>query len=172
MGRMMRFLAGLAAVVLAHAVGVRLHPEFPQAVDLFIVLVVLHGLDGRSAPALAGGLAAGMVQDALTGGLFGLYGCADTIIGYGTARASQRLVIDRAGGVLPLAAVAAVVQQVVVVGLATAMLPDPRLPDPLWLIVRAVSSGLLATLLYAGGGWWRRDADRRKRRRRERLQLG
>lgn len=169
--RVTRFLAALALVVLAHALGLRLIPGFSQAVDLFLVLVVLNALNGNSATALLGGLAVGVAQDALTGGLFGLYGCADTIIGYGAARASQRLVIERATGVLPLAAVASVVQQAIVVGLATVMLPDPHLPAPIWLAVRAATSGLLGVIAYSAAGWWRNSSDRRRRRRRDRLQM-
>lgn len=166
-----RFALALAAAVVAHAVGVRLLPAFAQAVDLFLVLVVLHGLGGDSRAGLLGGLAAGIVHDAVTGGLFGLFGFADTMIGYGVARLSQRLVIERASGVLPVAAVAAAVQQAVVVGLALVLLPEPRLPDPLWLALRVTSTGLLGMLLFALGGWWRGGADRRKRRKRERIQL-
>ena len=167
-----RFALALALAVLVHAAGVRIHPGFAQAVDLFLVLVVLHALDGDSRAGLLGGLAAGSVHDALAGGLFGLFGFADTIIGYGVARLSQRLVIERPSGVLPVAAVAAVVQQAVAVGLALVLLPDPRLPDPVWLAVRAGTSGVLGTLLFALGRWWRGGADRRRQRKRERIQLG
>jgi rod shape-determining protein MreD len=166
-----RFAVALALAALLHAAGVRLHPSFAQAVDLFLVLVVLHALDGDSRAGLLGGLAAGTVHDALAGGLFGLFGFADTIVGYGVARLSQRLVIERPSGVLPVAAVAAVVQQAVAVGLAVVLLPDPRLPDPGWLAVRAATSGVLGTALFALGRWWRGGADRRRQRKRERIQL-
>lgn len=166
-----RFVAALVLAVIAHAVGVRLHPGFAQTFDLFVTLAVLKALDGDSATGLLGGLAAGMAHDALTGGLFGLFGLADTIVGYGMARLSQRLVIERALGVFPVAAVAAVVQQALVVGLALLMLPDPRLPDPRWLAVRALTTGLLATLLYASSRWWAGSGGRRRRRRRDKIQL-
>jgi len=167
-----RFALALALAVLAHAAGVHLYPAFGRAVDLFLVLAVLHALDGDSRAGLLGGLAAGTAHDALAGGLFGLFGFADTIVGYGVARLSQRLVIERPSGVLPVAAVAAVVQQAVAVGLAVVLLPEPRLPEPVWLAVRAVTSGVLGTLLFAFGRWWRGGADRRRQRKRERIQLG
>jgi rod shape-determining protein MreD len=163
--RSIRFAAGLALAVLVYAAGVRIAPASVQAVDLFLVVAVLNALDGNAFAGLAGGLAAGLAQDALTGGLFGLYGFADTLIGYATARAAQRLVIERASGVLPVVAVATVVQQAVVVGLAWLLLPDPRFPDPRWLAVRALTCGLLGALIYASGGWWRRRlAEQRLRR--------
>jgi rod shape-determining protein MreD len=167
-----RFAIALALAVLVHAVGVRLHPQFGQAVDLFLVLTVLFALAGDSRAALLGGLAAGTAHDALAGGLFGIFGFADTIVGYGVARLSQRLVIERPSGVLPVAAVASVVQQAVAVGLALSLLPDPRLPDPIWLAIRAAVSGVLGMLLFGLGRWWRGGADRRRRRRREKIQLG
>lgn len=166
-----RFALALGLAILVHALGVRLHPVFGQAIDLFLVLAVLNALDGDSRAGLLGGLAAGTAHDALAGGLFGLFGFADTLIGYGVARLSQRLVIERPSGVLPVAAVAAVVQQAVAVGLALALLPEPRLPDPLWLAIRAAVVAVLGTLFFALGRWWRGGTDRRRRRRRERIQL-
>lgn len=167
-----RFALALAAAVVAHSVGVRWIPAFGQAVDLFLVLAALNALGGDSRAGLLGGLAAGLVHDTVTGGLFGIFGFADTIVGYGVARLSQRLVIERPSGVLPVAAVAAVVQQAVVVGLALVLLPEPHLPEPPWLVLRAVTCGALGTLLFALGRWWRGGADRRRRRKRERIQLG
>lgn len=166
-----RFALALVLAVIAHTLGVRVHPTFAQAVDLFVTLAVLHALDGDSVAGLLGGLAVGMAHDALSGGLFGLFGIADTIVGYGVARLSQRLVIERAIGVFPVAAVAAVFQQVIVVGLALLVLADPRLPDPRWLAARALTTGLVATLLYASSRWWTGSSDRRRRRRREKIQL-
>ncbi len=166
-----RFALALGLAILVHAIGVRLHPAFGQAIDLFLVLAVLNALDGDSRAGLLGGLAAGTAHDALAGGLFGLFGFADTLVGYGVARLSQRLVIERPSGVLPVAAVAAVVQQAVAVGLALALLPEPRLPDPLWLAIRAAVVGVLGMLFFAFGRWWRGGADRRRRRRQERIQL-
>lgn len=163
--RILKFAAGLTLAVLAHAAAVRLVPEATVAVDLFVVVVVLNALDGNSLAGVAGGLAAGMVQDVLTGGLFGLFGFANTLVGYLAARSVQRLVIERASGVLPLVAVAAAVQQAIVVGLAYVLLPDARFPDPRWLALRVVSSGLVGMVAYALDRWWRRtSADRRQRR--------
>lgn len=167
-----RFALALGLAVLVHTAGVHLHPGFAQAVDLFLVLVVLHALDGDSRAGLLGGLAAGTAHDALAGGLFGLFGFADTIVGYGVARLSQRLVIERPTGVFPVAVVAAVVQQTVAVGLAMVLLPEPRLPEPVWLAARAATSGVLGTLFFALGRWWRGGADRRRQRKREKIQLG
>lgn len=167
----LKFLLGLGLAVVVHALALRVAPELSPAFDLFVVVVVLQSLSRSSLAGLAAGLVVGMVQDALTGGLFGLYGFADTIIGYAVARASQRLVLEKAGGMFPVAATAAVVQQAIVVGLAYLLLPDPRFPDLGWLALRAASAGLVATTVYAAGGWGRGWSEQRRLRHKEKLHL-
>lgn len=169
--RVLRFVLGLAAAVVVHAVGVRLVPHWSQVVDLFAVVVTLNALGGNSLGGLGGGVAAGMAQDALTGGMFGLYGFADTIVGYAVARAAQRLVIERAIGVFPVAAAASLVQQAIVVGLTVLLLPEPRLPDLGWVAARALVSGVVATLLYAFGGWLVVFSEQRRQRRLQKLHM-
>ena len=67
--RSIRFAAGLALAGLAYAGAVRVMPALAQAVDPFLVVVVLNALGGSSLAGLAGGLATRLAQDALTGGL-------------------------------------------------------------------------------------------------------
>jgi rod shape-determining protein MreD len=169
--RVLKFVLGLAAAVVAHAVGVRLVPHWSQAVDLFTVVLTLNALAGNSLGGLAGGVAAGMAQDALTGGMFGLYGFADTIVGYVVARAAQRLVIERAIGVFPVAAAASLVQQAIVVGLTVLLLPERQLPDLGWVAVCSLVSGVAATLLYALGGWLVVFNEQRRQRRLQKLHM-
>ncbi len=126
--RAVKLLAGLAIAVLVHLLGVRLIPSFALAVDVFLVVVALFALEGSSLAALFAGLLVGLLHDSLSGGSFGLFGFADTIVGYGTARLAQRLVIQRPTGVLALVSFAAVVQQAIVIGLAFLLLPDTELP--------------------------------------------
>jgi len=57
----------------------------------------------------------GLLHDTLTSGPYGLFGFADTIVGYTTARLAQRLVIQRSTGVLALVSFASVAQQAIVV---------------------------------------------------------
>lgn len=169
--RFLRFVVGLGLAVLLHAVAIRLWPQAPLTVDLFLVLVVLNALGGRTLTGIAGGLAAGLVQDVLTGGLFGLYGFADTMIGYAVARGAQRLVIERASGIFPVAAAAVVVQQAVVVGLVHLLFPEPRMPDLRWIAVEAGTTGLITTAAFAFGGWWLGFSEQRRRQRMQRLHL-
>src|SRR6185369_5251891 len=102
---------GLAAAVLAHFVGTRLFPVFPQVVDLFLVVVALNALSGNSLAGLLAGMVVGLLYDSLYSHLYGLYGFADTIVGYGTARLAQRLVIQRPTGVLAVVGLATILEQ-------------------------------------------------------------
>ena len=170
--RALKLLAGLAAAVLVHLLGVRLIPSFALAVDVFLVVVALFALESSSLAALFAGMLVGLLHDSLTGGPFGLFGFADTIVGYGTARLAQRLVIQRPTGVLALVSFATVVQQAIVIGLELLLLPAPELPHPLWVAVRAGICGVLGMAVYIASIHWRRTSEVRRRGRMSRLRLG
>jgi rod shape-determining protein MreD len=169
--RALKFLAALTVALLVHLVGVRLWPAFPRVVDVFLVVVVLHALDGESLPGMLGGLAAGLVNDALSGGLYGLYGFADTLVGYGTARIAQRLVIQRSAGVLGIVAFAAAAQQAVLVVLAFLLQTDPGLPQPGWVAARAAVCGAVGMACHVAGRRWRRAVESRRRGRMRKLRI-
>ncbi|HEV7516980.1 MAG TPA: rod shape-determining protein MreD [Thermoanaerobaculia bacterium] len=166
-----KLLLGLAAALLVHLVGSRLFPDFPRVMDVFLVVVALHALSGNTLTGLLVGMAVGLVHDTLTGGLYGLYGFADTIVGYGTARLAQRLVIQRATGVFAVVGLASVLQQVVLVGLTFLLLPDPALPRPWWALAKAVAGGFLGMVIYAVAGSLGRNYESRRRSRMSRLRL-
>jgi len=166
-----KLLLGVAAALLVQLVGSHLSPDFPRVVDVFLVVVALHALSGNSLTGLLVGMAVGLLHDTLTGGLYGLHGFADTIVGYGTARLAQRLVIQRASGVFLVVGLASVLQQVVLVGLTFLLLSDPALPRPLWAGAKAVACGLLGMLIYAAAGSLGRNYESRRRSRMSRLRL-
>ncbi|HKV09489.1 MAG TPA: hypothetical protein VJ725_15205 [Thermoanaerobaculia bacterium] len=170
--RALKFFAALGLAIMVHLIGVRIDPGFARAVDVFVVLIALYALEGSSLSALFAGLAVGLVHDTLTGGLFGFFGFAGTIVGYGTARLSQRLVIQRPTGVLAVVSFAAALQQAIVVGLAFLLLPDPPLPDPLWIAIQSGACGVLGMVVHVATGHWRRNAEARRRNRMSRLRLG
>lgn len=169
--RALKLLAALAVALLIHLLGTRLWGDFPRVVDLFLVVVVLHALDGESLPAMLGGLVAGLLHDALSGGLYGLYGFANTLVGYGTARLAQRLVIQRSTGVLGVVAFAAATQQTVLVVLAFLLQTDPALPMPGWIAVRAAVCGLLGMAAHVAGRRWRTEVESRRRGRMRKLRI-
>ena len=170
--RALRFFAALGLAIMVHLIGVRIDPGFARAVDVFVVLIALHALEGNSLSALFAGLLVGLVHDTLTGGLFGFFGFAGTIVGYGTARLSQRLVIQRPTGVLAVVSFAAALEQTIVVGMAFLLLPDPPLPDPLWIAIQSGACGVLGAIVYIATGRWRKNAEARRRNRMSRLRLG
>ena len=169
--RALKFLAALAVALVIHLVGVRLWADFPRVFDVFLVVVVLHALDGESLPAMLGGLVAGLLHDALSGGLYGMYGFADTLVGYGTARLAQRLVIQRSTGVLGVVAFVTAAQQTALVVLAFLLQTAPGLPEPGWVAARAAACGLLGMAAHAGLRRWRRAVEARRRGRARKLRI-
>ena len=167
----LKLLAAIALAALVHFVGMQLWPGFARVVDVFLVVVVLHGLGGSSLSALLVGLVVGLLQDTLTSGPFGLFGFADTIVGYVTARLAQRLVIQRPTGVLAVVSFASALQQAIVVGLVLVLLPGPELPSPVWVAVRAGTCGLLGLAIYVALGNWRRSSEARRHGRMNRLRM-
>lgn len=165
----LKLFAGLAAAVLLHLALMRLFPNLAPAVDVFLVVVVLNGLGGSSLAGLFAGLLVGVVHDSLTNNPFGLFGFADTIVGYSTARLAQRLVIQRPTGVLAVVSFASVLQEAIVVALMVMLLPDPELPTPVAVAVRAGLCGVLGMFLYIVGNRWTSGADARRRNRMSRL---
>jgi rod shape-determining protein MreD len=167
----LKLLAGIVLGALLHFVGVRLWPDFPRVVDVFVVIVALHGLRGNSLTGLLVGFGVGLLQDTLTSGPFGLFGFADTIVGYVTARLAQRLVIQRPSGVFALVSFASALQQAIILGLAFLLLPAAPPFSPLWAMVRAAACGVLGMVLYIAGGRWRSSSEVRRRGRMSKLRL-
>ena len=167
----LKLLAGIVLAALFHFAGVWLWPDFARAVDVFLVVVALFGLRGNSLAGLLVGLLVGLLQDTLTSGPFGLFGFADTIIGYVTARLAQRLVIQRPTGVLALVGFASALQQAITLALTFLLLPLPAPLNPVWAVVRTGACGLLGMLLYIAGGRWRSTSEARRRGRMSRLRL-
>ena len=149
--RNLRFAGAVLLAVLAHSAGAELWGDFPSAVDLFLVVVVFNALGGTTFGGLVGGLIVGLIADAFTGGLYGLNGFADTIIGYGTAYAAHRIMIQRAASVFVLFALAAALQQGILIGLALAIVPESGLPSFFWSLITVGTSGLLGVVVWGLG---------------------
>lgn len=168
--RSLRFLAALLSATLLHFAGVQLFEDFARAVDLFLVLVVYYGLGSGLVAATAVGLVAGWVTDAVTGGPFGLHGFADTIIGYGTAYASQRLVVQRPPGVFLIFSLAAALQQAILVGLVVLLQTGgPALPELFWMLLKVGATGVAGVAVLLARGWARRRFESWRARRASRL---
>jgi rod shape-determining protein MreD len=169
--RLARYVASLLVALLVHTLGVWLIPEYGRAVDLFLVLTVLYGLRGDSLGGLAGGLTAGLVEDVLTAGPFGLHGFANTLVGYGAARLAQRLVIERPSGVFLLTAAGSAVQQALLASLVLLLLPERELPAPMWIGIRAAVCGVIGMVVFIATQRWRSGAETRRLGRGKKLRL-
>lgn len=141
--RFAKFVAGLGLAAVLHFAGARLLPNFAQAVDLFLLVVALEARHGSPVSGMFAGLAAGLLADGLSGGPFGLYGFADTAVGFGIARAAQQLVVQRTTGLAGVFAAGAAAQQALLAALALIFLDHAELPDPLWLLVKVATTALL-----------------------------
>ena len=146
--RALRFAGALLAVTLAHLLGVGLWSGFGLVFDLFLLLAIFNALDGDTFAGLAGGLVAGLVADAVTGGLYGLHGLADTIVGYGTAFATQRLVVQRPPSVFLVFMLAAAFQQLMLATVMLLMMPQPEITPYTWVLAKVAGTGLLGMLLF------------------------
>lgn len=150
--RALRFFLAMGIAAALQFVGMQLFPWFTLAVDFFLVIAVFNSMDGSTLAGMLGGCFAGLLTDALTGGPFGLFGFANTVVGYGTAMAALRLVIQRASSSLLVFCLAAAAQQAVILTLALLLLPTPEAPDVRWIAVKVVTTGLLGLGLYLGRG--------------------
>lgn len=169
--RFLWFVLGLVAATALHALGSRLAVGFPAAVDLFLVLAVYNSLSGHLASSAAGGAAAGLARDALSGGLYGLHGFADTLVAYVSARLQERLMIQKPFEVGVLFALAAAAQLVVLSTLQFLLVPGAQLPGLGALATRMVSSSLLGPALLLVVDRVRIWAERWRERRRQQLKM-
>lgn len=124
----LKFVAALAAAALLHFAGARLLPHFSLAVDLFLLVVALEARHGSPLTGMFAGLAAGLLADGLSGGPYGLYGFADTAVGFGIALAAQQLVVQRTSSLAGVFAAAAAAQQAILAALALVFRDHAELP--------------------------------------------
>jgi rod shape-determining protein MreD len=170
--RLLRFAGALLAMTLLHFAGAALHPQYAQAVDLFVVLMVAQALGGQPGWALFVGLVIGLVQDTFNGKLYGLYGSADTLVAYLCAVIAQRVVVRRVTEVVVAFFAAAAAQQALLIALALAVLPDPGRPEWWWVLVKAVTAAVLGGAWYLAAAAARRRVAGWRRGRNSRLQFG
>lgn len=164
----LRFLLGLAAAVAVHVLGMQIHPATPQYFDPFLVLVIYVSMRASTARSVLAGTLVGWVQDAMTGGLYGLHGFADTATAYLISAVRQRFVVQQPAQVAVLSAVGGIFQGSVLVGLQMALVTGAELPEPVPTVVKVVLTGLATLAVYVGSNrffsWERRRREQRNRR--------
>jgi rod shape-determining protein MreD len=91
--RWLRFAIGLLIALTLHSL---LDKFFPNALAFFnpyLILVIYYSMGGNLVGAIFAGVAAGLVQDAFSGAIFGMHAFALTVCGYLVAYVNSRLVL-------------------------------------------------------------------------------
>lgn len=91
--RWFKFIIGLVAALVLHALLDRFAPRWLAIVDPYLVLVVYTATAGNLLASIIAGVATGFVQDALSGSILGVHAFALTATGYLVAWVNSRLVI-------------------------------------------------------------------------------
>ena len=144
-----RFLVALLLAYLVQLLGLAVTPHFTQVVDPFLVVLVWFSM--RTNPLLAQllGAGTGLLQDALSGGLFGLHAVANTLVGYGVALAAQRVVVGQQAVRVLIFAAAAAAQQTILALVMMAMLDDPPLPHLGFAIAKVLVTALAGAVFIS-----------------------
>lgn len=170
--RVIRFFIALAVCVVVQTVGLQISPTFTRAVDVFLVLVVVRSLSSSPAQAMLYGLVAGWTADALAGLPFGTFGIADTLTAFAVAMVAQRLVIERSLSRFGIFTAAALVQIAALTLLARVFVAAGDAPGIVWVVVKALTTGLLATLVMGVAASMTRRWSQARRDRGSRLRFG
>lgn len=169
--KLLWFTLGLLVTTVLHSLGSLLALEFFAFIDFFLVVAVYNSLSSPLGWSTAGGSAAGLVRDALSGGLYGLHGFADTLVAYLAARLQERLVIEKPLQVSLLFGLAAAIQLVILAGLQFLLFSDAELPGLGTMAARMTSSGLLGGTLFVLAARIRSSTARWREQRRRRLKM-
>lgn len=159
-----RFLLALGGAYLVQLLGVAVWSRFSLVVAPFVLVLVWFALRTRPLLAQLLGALTGLVEDSLTGGLFGLHAFADTLLAYGVSLAAQRVVVGQQAVRVLLFAGAAAVQQLVLALLLLTMVDEPPLPRPGYAVLKVLTTALLGAILISTetqarsrwGAWQRR----------------
>jgi rod shape-determining protein MreD len=142
-----RFAAALLVAYLVQLLGLAVTPHFTGVVDPFLVVLVWFSM--RTNPVLAQlfGTGTGFLQDALTGGLFGLHAIADTLVAYGVSLAAQRVVVGQQAVRVLIFVVSAILQQLVLWATIEAMLDQAPQPHFGFVVAKVLVTALLGAIL-------------------------
>ena len=91
--RWLRFAVGLLIALTLHSL---LDSFFPNALAFFnpyVILITYYAMGGNLVGAIFAGIAAGLVQDAYSGAIFGLHAFSLTVCAYAVAYINSRLVL-------------------------------------------------------------------------------
>lgn len=164
-GRAARFAGLLAAVALVEMLLGGFASSAAETVDLFVLLVVVNSASGDTLRGLAGGVAAGLVQDLVTSSVPGLHGVACCVVGYAAARVSQRVLGTERLVTLALIATGVLVHQVIVIGLFSILELARYNPGAVAVLMRAGLTTAAGMIVLWVADRMRGRSERRAKRR-------
>lgn len=166
--RTTRLLVALALAAALHAGVAAVLPVALRFFDPFLIAVLFISLGQERAWSLTAGCVLGLAHDALSGSLYGLHGFADTLVGFATATARQRLVIQGPLQMALLFAVAAALQQATLAAVQFLVVAGGDLPVPADGVGTLVVTGVVGTAGHAlarrASGWEKGWREQRRRR--------
>ncbi|HJT17662.1 MAG TPA: rod shape-determining protein MreD [Thermoanaerobaculia bacterium] len=146
--RWLRFAIGLLLALTLHSLLDSFYPNALAFFNPYVILVVYYAMGGNLVGAIFAGIAAGLVQDAYSGAIFGLHAFSLTIIAYIVAYINSRLVLR---GTLPFGAClfgGAIVNDLVIFVMVNILLKQRIEMFEQEMIVKAIFTALFGMLVY------------------------
>ena len=147
--RALRFFLALVAALVFHLILAGTEPAVSRVVDPFLWVIVFQAMRGDLVSAMLAGAVVGLTQDAVTGGLYGLYGFSGTVVGYVLARSARILTLQKPYYVVLFFAAAVLLQQIVLQLLAVTLLQRGEITALAELVLKVAVAGLLGTAVVA-----------------------
>jgi hypothetical protein len=158
--KVLNFLLGVAAAVVLQTALARLSGSFSRYVDLTLLPVVWYCLRGTQRSAMLAGCAVGLIHDAwLRLAVFGLTGFKRTLLGWLLAPLGARFDLNHSPGRFAVGVLLALGDGTLDNGLRRLM-DLSQGAGWLEIVGRALSTGLLAAVVFAGIDGFRRSRSR------------
>ena len=146
--RWLRFAIGLLIALTLHSLLDSFYPNALAFFNPYLILVVYYAMGGNLVGAIFAGIAAGLVQDAYSGAIFGLHAFSLTVCAYAVAYVNSRLVLR---GTLAFGAClgsAVIVNELVIYILVNILLKQKIEMFEQGLIVKTIFTLLFGMLVY------------------------
>src|SRR2546423_2336803 len=146
--RWLRFAVGLLIALTLHSLLDSFYPNALAFFNPYVILVIYYAMGGNLVGAIFAGIAAGLVQDAYSGAIFGLHAFSLTVIAYIVAYVNSRLVLR---GTLPFGAClfgASFINVMVIFIMVNLLLKQRIEMLEQEMIVKAIFTSLFGMLVY------------------------
>ncbi|MEO1083129.1 MAG: rod shape-determining protein MreD [Acidobacteriota bacterium] len=163
---LLRFLFGVLTAVFFWALSLKIHSGAAKVFDPFLIVVLYHSLRSPPLGSAGAGTVVGLVHDALTGGLYGLHGFANTLTGYLAGLVRQHFVIQQPTQVALFCLLGGAAQVVILGMLQFMLVRGSDLPNATDAAIKTGLTGGLGMVVYVlAGRFFSWDRGRRERRR-------